>query len=91
MVEEVILKMTPHTHAKHEILKKYLGAWFPILSTQSRRILYLNGFAGPGKYNDGSHGSQIIALNVAKEHKLTLASEIIFYFIEKDKKRCRYL
>ena len=91
MVEEVLLKMSPHTHAKHEILKKYLGAWFPILSKWNGRIVYLDGFAGPGEYNNGSYGSPIIALNVAKEHKLKLASEIIFYFIEKEKRRCLHL
>jgi three-Cys-motif partner protein len=39
-----------HTKAKHEILRRYLQAWFPILASFSGRIIYLGGFAGPGVY-----------------------------------------
>ena len=38
----------PHTKAKHEILERYLDAWFPILATYNQRIIYLDGFCGPG-------------------------------------------
>jgi three-Cys-motif partner protein len=60
-----IWSITPHTQAKHAILKRYLDAWFPILSRQAailnrkfgtvngRRILYIDGFAGPGIYTGG--------------------------------------
>ncbi len=82
----------PHTEAKHEILRYYLGAWFPILATTQRRLLYIDGFAGPGEYEGGEDGSPIIALKVARDHVLKSKlqrpdMELVFIFIEKDKER----
>ena len=88
---DIVLRMSPHTRAKHDILRGYLEAWFPILSKWNGRIVYFDGFAGPGLYDDGSIGSPIIALEVARTHKLQLAAEIVFYFIEKNVKRVEYL
>jgi three-Cys-motif partner protein len=59
--------LAPHTAAKLDILGAYLRAWFPIVS-QSRsfdRIIYIDGFAGPGRYKQGEDGSPIIALKAA--------------------------
>jgi three-Cys-motif partner protein len=50
-----------HTQAKHEILRRYLGAWFAILGHQNPLLVILDGFAGKGKYTTGEAGSpQII-------------------------------
>lgn len=86
----------PHTQAKHEILRYYLGAWFPILATTQHRLLYIDGFAGPGEYEGGEDGSPIIALKVARDHALKdrlhrAGTELVFFFIEKDETRCRNL
>jgi three-Cys-motif partner protein len=81
----------PHTQAKHEILKRYLQAWFPILSSVSGRILYIDGFAGPGEYSKGEPGSPLIAINTAKEHELKLNAELVFWFIEVREDRCEHL
>jgi three-Cys-motif partner protein len=85
-----------HTFAKHEVLKRFLEAWFPILSRQSaslrsssRDILYVDGFAGPGEYVDGQPGSPLIALNVALNH--TLPRPVHFVFIEQREDRYRHL
>ena len=83
--------LEPHTQAKHEILKRYLQAWFPILSTYNGRIIYIDGFAGPGEYSNGEYGSPIIAINTAKEHKSKQKSEIVFLFIEAETKRVDHL
>lgn len=84
--------MTPHTQAKHEILRRYLEAWFPILSSFSGRIIYLDGFAGPGVYSDGENGSPVIALQAAVDHVLRPRfKEITFFFIEKDSDRAKIL
>jgi three-Cys-motif partner protein len=59
--------LAPHTAAKLDILGAYLRAWLPIVS-QSRsfdRIIYINGFAGPGRYQQGEDGSPIIGLKAA--------------------------
>jgi three-Cys-motif partner protein len=82
----------PHTKAKHEILRRYLGAWFPILSKWSGRIIYLDGFAGPGIYTGGDVGSPVVALETAVNHTLLPRfQEIKFLFIEKDKARAQKL
>jgi three-Cys-motif partner protein len=62
--------LEPHTKAKHEILRRYLGAWFPILTSggRNRRVIFLDGFAGPGRYSAGEPGSPIIALNTLVNH-----------------------
>jgi len=81
----------PHTQAKHEILKRYLQAWYPILSKFNGRILYIDGFAGPGEYSNGELGSPIIAINEAKNHTLKLNTEILLLFIEAKKDRYEHL
>jgi len=91
-VNETVWSIEPHTKAKHQILKDYLKGWFPILSTRQGRIIYLDGFAGPGIYAGGEEGSPVIALRTAISHKLTERfNEIVFAFIEKDKERARKL
>ena len=90
--EATIWKLEPHTKAKHDILKSYLGAWFPILASAYRRVLYVDGFAGPGEYQGREDGSPIIALKVARDHALRnrlhrKGMDLVFYFIEKDEKR----
>lgn len=80
----------PHTAAKHELLKHYLGAWFPILASREQRIIFLDGFAGPGIYSDGEPGSPIIALRTLLNHSAFprySRCEFIFHFIEKETPR----
>lgn len=79
-----------HTAAKHEILKRYLDAWFPIVSKNKTRVNYVDGYAGPGEYTDGEKGSPIIALERAAAFP-NLNGEICFLFIEQDRERSEYL
>jgi three-Cys-motif partner protein len=64
---EASWNLAAHTAAKLEILGTYLRAWFPILSRVRNfdRIIYIDGFAGPGRYKHGEDGSPIIALKAA--------------------------
>ncbi|MBU1702083.1 MAG: three-Cys-motif partner protein TcmP [Candidatus Eisenbacteria bacterium] len=89
--KETIWNLDPHTKAKHDILCNYLQAWFPILSTWHGRIIYYDGFAGPGRYKGGEIGSPLIALNVAKTHQGKLARDLVFVFVESDKRRAKHL
>lgn len=84
----------PHTFAKHAILERYLQAWIPILSRQSHRvarrsqeILFIDGFAGPGIYDNGQFGSPVIAISAALDHKINFPVPVRFLFIEQDEKR----
>lgn len=91
---EPIWPLEPHTKAKHELLRHYLGAWYPILSSSGRqRLVFLDGFAGPGIYKGGEPGSPIIALDVLLGHSAfaRMGSEFVFLFLEPDKQRYQSL
>jgi three-Cys-motif partner protein len=91
-VKGTIWKIKPHTLAKHEILRRYLGAWFPILATYNGRIIYLDGFCGPGRYKGGEDGSPVIALKEAMKHNTRFTNrEVTFLFIDSDKRRIEHL
>jgi len=83
-----------HTFAKHQILETYLEAWMPIMSRQSHRIgisetelLFVDGFAGPGRYAGGEDGSPILAIESVLGHSHDFYIPISFLFIEQDNKR----
>ncbi len=87
----VIWECDPHTQAKHEILKRYLQRWFPILNKHHGRIVYLDGFCGPGRYVGGEQGSPLVALEVAARHRTSLTGEIVFWFIDERADRIEHL
>ncbi|MET9241198.1 three-Cys-motif partner protein TcmP [Nonomuraea sp. NPDC003709] len=63
--KDLLWPCDPHTRAKHELLRHYLDAWFPIMMQSSRswkRVTYAEGFAGPGIYETGEPGSPVVAL-----------------------------
>src|SRR5262245_51017356 len=66
--KKTLWPLDPHTRCKHLVLKSYLDAWLPILGTWNGRILFIDGFAGPGEYEGGEPGSPMIALNALKNH-----------------------
>ena len=92
MPDEPIWTIDQHTRAKHELLRRYLGAWFPILSSSGwhRRVLFLDGFAGPGVYSGGEQGSPLIALATLVDHphfERLSSTEFVFLFVEADAQR----
>jgi three-Cys-motif partner protein len=87
-----IWKAEPHTLAKHAVLRNYLEAWFPILGRWNGRVIYYDGFAGPGRYEGGEQGSPIVAIEVAMGHAERLKNcELVFVFVEEDEERARWL
>jgi three-Cys-motif partner protein len=91
-IRETLWPIEPHTKAKHQILEEYLKAWFPILLRWQGRVIYLDGFAGPGVYSGGEEGSPVIALRTALTHKFAQRfGEIVFLFIEKNSSRAKML
>jgi three-Cys-motif partner protein len=66
-IQQTIWPATAHTLAKIEILKRYLEAWFHILGTTRKKevLLFVDGFAGPGKYSGGEEGSPVASLKAA--------------------------
>lgn len=95
MADETIWELEPHTDAKHRILRQYLGAWFPIMASSGvrGRIIFIDGFAGPGIYKGGEPGSPIIALRTLIGHPRfpQWKNEFDFAFFEVNKERCESL
>lgn len=83
----------PHTAGKHLVLESYLKAWFPIMARRNPRILFIDGFAGPGEYLGGEEGSPTIAMRAWADHvaRPRIESEVIFVFIEERADRVRHL
>lgn len=81
-----------HSAAKHEMLRRYLQAWYAKLaSTGARRrgsqLNYIDAFAGPGIYDGGEPGSPIVALTTLVDHSAFVNwanVQFFFYFVNKD-------
>ncbi len=81
-----------HTRGKHLVLRKYLDAWLPILGSTQGRVIFIDGFAGPGEYSEGEDGSPIIALKAFLNHAArSRMKDVVFWFIEKDPDRFEHL
>ncbi len=85
--------LDPHTKGKHLVLRHYMDAWLPIMSTSNGRVLFIDAFAGPGQYSGGEDGSPVIALRALTEHDALsrMKNEIIYLFIEKNTNRFKHL
>lgn len=89
---EVIWEIDSHTKIKLEILRNYLNAWLPIMSSWNQRLLYIDGFAGPGEYKNYPEGSPIVALKAFETHILRgNLADTYFLFIERDQNRFEHL
>lgn len=90
---ETLWPLDPHTRGKHEVHKHYLDAWFPILGSRAERILFIDGFAGPGEYAAGEPGSPLVALKAFLDHsaRQIVRAQVIFLFIEQNDARAAHL
>ena len=87
-----IWDLEPHSRAKHEILRRYMQAWMAILRQSGYpNLVYIDGFASPGRYSKGEDGSPIIALKAALENQARIKSAIRFLFVEERNDRARVL
>jgi three-Cys-motif partner protein len=104
MAEPILWPLDDHTGAKHQVLAAYLGAWLAVMGLQAKkvrglrkdppRLLIVDGFCGPGRYETGEDGSPLIMLKTLLEHdhlELINDVEFIFLFIEHDKRRFEHL
>ena len=73
-------------HVKHELIRDYLGGWFPKLGSWSRRIIYFDTHAGRGRHVEGQAGSPLVALETFLDHphrdRILRVSEARFVFVE---------
>lgn len=91
--KDTLWKLEPHTRGKHLVLRSYLDAWLPILGSWKKRLLFIDGFAGPGEYEGGEEGSPQIAMRALGEHtaRKPIGAEVGFLFIEEDEGRAKHL
>lgn len=83
----------PHTHGKHMVLRGYLDAWLPIMGMHPGKIIFVDGFAGPGEYAGGEEGSPVIAIKALNEHpaKARIVADIVYFFVEGHTGRAAHL
>jgi three-Cys-motif partner protein len=81
---------------KHAILEKYLPVFVRKTGFRApgNRVAYLDGYAGPGQYEDGSPGSPALAVDTGR---VVIGSGggpgrvLDAYFVEKDRAACAAL
>lgn len=89
--DAVLWPLGDHTLGKHRVLEEYLKAWFPIVASRFPRLLFIDGFAGPGEYSGGELGSPLIALRVFSELKKQPDARVTYLFVEADTQRAHHL
>jgi three-Cys-motif partner protein len=82
-----------HTEAKHQVLADYLAAWIPILGRGNSDLILIDGFAGPGRYEDGEPGSPLLMYDAYARHpaRAHLGVTAHFFFIEQHPGRAEAL
>jgi three-Cys-motif partner protein len=104
MPDPVLWPLDDHTRAKHRVLRSYLDAWLAVMGqatakfagskSESPRLLLVDGFAGPGRYQTGEEGSPLIMLDALLSHdafeRMTKV-DFLYLFIEHDERRVEHL
>lgn len=84
---EFFKEKKPWSIFKDEILKNYLVPYFQKILSTHKPLIYIDGYAGKGMFDDGNPGSPIIALNAIDEALIKTKAKnprITSYFIEKE-------
>jgi len=76
----------PPAVLKHELLREYIAPFLGMTGSTNAagRAVFLDGYAGVGRYEDGSPGSPLLALDLAKSMMPGRTLDCIF--VEKDRK-----
>ena len=88
MVPRFFDNLRDYQEIKLRILRKFLPPWSAKLGSLAQRsnkvIWYVDGFAGEGKYKDGSDGSPLLGLRSAR-HTLdqNRQYQLACFFVEK--------
>lgn len=73
MVSRFFANVRDQSEIKLRILRRFLTPWAAKLGTVAKNssgvIWYVDGFAGPGRYGDGTDGSPLIGLQMAQAIK----------------------
>lgn len=86
--KDSLWELQEHSKVKHQILKAYLPTFFKITTSKHwTEFIYVDGFAGVGKYKGGELGSPLHALNLLsyQANRISRIKKIYCIFIEKNK------
>ncbi|WP_062326479.1 three-Cys-motif partner protein TcmP [Treponema endosymbiont of Eucomonympha sp.] len=75
----------PWSIVKDELLACYFKPYVTKILTTHKPLVYVDGFAGKGKFEDGNNGSPLIALDIVNEcvsATSVISSSITAYFID---------
>ena len=67
---------TQQNRVKHKILSAYLPAYFNALKSDGKRFHYIDGFAGPGHYEQSIPGSPLLVLDKIADAGVTQRTAI---------------
>jgi three-Cys-motif partner protein len=81
----------PAAVLKHGILRRYLHVFASKTGSTApgRRVAYLDGYSGPGEYQDGTPGSPLLAAETAR--LLGQVRNLEGFYVEKDKETYQQL
>ena len=57
------------------------------MASFNHQVLYIDGFAGPGRYSGGEDGSPLLVLKAARDHTYPFKADLLCIFIEENRKR----
>lgn len=91
MTDEFFDRKKPWSAIKDRILQKYLVPYIHKTKELRKPIMIVDGFAGPGIFEDGTKGSPVIICEIA-DQKRELAGVLIFgVFIDENEDYCQSL
>jgi three-Cys-motif partner protein len=71
-------KARPASRVKARIVAKYLPAWANVMDSHARKMCYIDLFAGPGRYEDGTPSTPLLVLSEAiSDHSLCEKLQVI--------------
>ncbi|MGV9248025.1 three-Cys-motif partner protein TcmP [Streptomyces sp. NPDC003710] len=71
---------------KHNLLGRYIPQFGGMTGSRDKRVVYLDGYAGEGRYESGESGSAEIAMKVASKHRSQHDLHWTCFFTEADAK-----
>ena len=87
--EAFFARRKPAAAFKHGILSSYSTVFAQKAgSVTGGKVVFLDGYAGPGRYDDGTEGSPVLFLRAARRNS---QRKILTLFVERDPGRCARL
>lgn len=87
MVESFFDESREQSQIKARIVEKYFTAWarviMPTVKKKDKRLAYIDLFAGPGRYNDGTLSTPLLVIQKAIED-LDMRQMLVTVFNDKD-------